>query len=72
MHWDEHPPPHFHAKYGDYEISINIVNGMIEGRFPRRALNLVLEWYDLHNEELFDNWNLCQKQQIPKSIKPLE
>ena len=21
MYWDDHSPPHFHAKYGEYEIT---------------------------------------------------
>jgi hypothetical protein len=33
----DHDPPHFHAIYGDYEITVNIVDGTVNGRFPRRA-----------------------------------
>lgn len=28
MYWDDHSPPHFHAKYGGYEIAVNVNNGM--------------------------------------------
>ena len=72
MYWDDHAPPHFHAKYGEYEITVNILTGMVEGKFPKRALHHVLEWYELHREELIENWELCQKDDAPKSIKPLE
>lgn len=72
MYWDDHQPPHFHAKYGEYEITINITTGEIEGKFPKRALRLVLEWYDLHKNELLEDWELCQKKEMPKPIKPLE
>ena len=58
MYWEDHSPPHFHARYGNYEISVNIFNGIVEGKFPKRALMHVLEWYDLHKEELIENWNL--------------
>jgi len=34
----EHGPPHFHARYGAYKITVNIANGSVEGEFPRRAL----------------------------------
>ena len=44
----DHAPPHFHAEYGDYEISVDIHTGVVEGKFPKRALKAVLEWYDLH------------------------
>jgi len=72
MYWDDHSPPHFHAKYGNFEISVNIFNGIIEGKFPKRALRHVLEWYDLHKEELVENWNLCKDKKMPKPIEPLE
>ena len=59
MYYRDHRPPHFHAIYGDYEVVVNIENGVIEGRFPRRAVRLVLEWYDLHREELIEDWPLA-------------
>lgn len=48
MYWGDHLSPHFHARYGEYEITINISTGVVEGRFPKRALRHVLEWYELH------------------------
>jgi len=72
MFWDDHAPPHFHAKYAEYEITVNILTGVVEGKFPRRALRHVLEWYELHRDELIENWELCQKDEAPKAIEPLE
>jgi hypothetical protein len=72
MYWDDHPPPHFHAKYGEYEITINILDGVVEGKFPRRALRLVLEWYEAHKEALLKNWELCRNRDMPIPIEPLE
>ena len=37
MYWNEHNPPHFHAKYGEYKIIVDIKSGVIEGKFPKRA-----------------------------------
>ncbi len=34
MYWDDHAPPHFHAKYAEYEVTVNILTGVIEGKFP--------------------------------------
>lgn len=72
MYWSDHAPPHFHAKYGDYEITVAIDGGVIEGRFPKRALQHVLEWLDLHRLELLDNWQRCQKRQPLLPVEPLE
>lgn len=72
MYWDDHSPPHFHAKYGSYEITVNILTGIVEGRFPKRALRHVLEWHELHKEELMEDWELCRENENPKPIEPLE
>jgi hypothetical protein len=72
MFWDDHAPPHFHAKYGEYEITVNILTGVVEGSFPKRALRHVLEWYELHKDELLQDWELCRKSEMPNPIDPLE
>lgn len=72
MYWDDHSPPHFHAKYGWFEITVNILNGVVEGKFPKRALRHVLEWYELHKNELKKDWELCEKHKPLKPIEPLE
>jgi hypothetical protein len=30
----DHDPPHFHAIYGKYEITVNIEDGVVTGQFP--------------------------------------
>lgn len=72
MNYNDHNPPHFHAKYGDYEITIEINSGIIEGKFPKRALNLVLEWQDLHRDELLHDWELIRTTGEFYKIPPLE
>jgi len=63
---------HFHARYGDAEAVVHIQDGIVEGRFPRRALRLVLEWYSIHREELMDNWLLLEQRNPLTRIEPLE
>lgn len=72
MYYKEHAPPHFHAEYGDFEVIIEIESGIVSGRFPRRALNLVLEWTMLRKEELLTNWELASKRLPLNQIEPLE
>lgn len=72
MYWDDHAPPHFHEKYGEYEITVNINTGIVEGKFPKRALRHVLEWYELHKNELITDWELCKTNEAPNNIEPLE
>lgn len=69
---NEHNPPHFHVWYEDYKAIITIHDGIITGSLPRRALNLVYEWLDLHKDELLDNWRRLTNYEPPIKIDPLK
>lgn len=73
MYWDEHAPPHFHAVYGEFKATVDIRGLSIsEGNLPRRASSLVLDWAELHQKELLNDWDLCQTKQQPRPIEPLK
>ncbi len=72
MYYRDHPPAHFHAEYGQHEITVEIQSGIVQGRFPRRALTAVLDWYGLHQDELARNGELIEAQQPLHPIEPLE
>lgn len=67
----DHVPPHFHAYYGEYEVTVSIRDGVVTGQFPARALRLLLEWRDLHEEELIANWDRLRDGGLPIPIAPL-
>ncbi len=70
---NEHPPPHFHVYYAEYTATVDISTcELIEGNLPRKQLKLVLAWAELHQEELFNDWNLVMNGEEPFKIKPLE
>ena len=59
MYYNDHNPPHFHAKYGDFNAVISIENfGILEGNLPPKSLGMVVEWASLHKKELLKNWEL--------------
>jgi hypothetical protein len=72
MLYDDHRPPHFHAEYGEYKVIVEINTGVIQGRFPRRALKALLEWYELHRDDLLEDWELAEQHQPLNRIPPLE
>lgn len=72
MYYRDHAPPHFHAIYGEYEIVVDVRSGVVTGKFPRRALKAVLEWYELHTDELLEDWQLAERMLPLKRIEPLE
>jgi hypothetical protein len=52
MFFNDHLPPHFHARYGEFEATITIETlDVMEGEWPIRALGLVREWAIIHREE---------------------
>ena len=73
MYFDDHHPPHFHAKYENFEVKISIIDfSILDGKLPSRVLGFVLEWASLHRKELIDNWELVNQKKSPKAIPPLE
>lgn len=43
-----------------------------DGRLPRRALAMVLEWAAEHRMELLENWRLAESHQPLSKVAPLE
>lgn len=72
MYYDDHNPPHFHARYGGQECLIRIDNfQVLEGNLSSRALKMVLEWAEIHQLELIDNWERARLLQTLDNIDPL-
>ena len=68
MNFQDHAPAHFHAWYGDYKIIVSIKDGVVKGEMPGRALRMVLEWLDLHRDELLENCDRAQNGEMVKHI----
>jgi hypothetical protein len=70
----DHLPPHCHVKYAEFRGLIDIRTGdIIEGYLPRRALRLVQDWVELHQEELLANWQTSQTDKpVFHPIEPLQ
>jgi hypothetical protein len=72
MFWNDHPPPHFHVRYGGSKARVRIEDPqIISGSLPRTAERLVLEWAQLHQAELMTNWLLCERRAQPAKVDPL-
>jgi len=62
----DHPPPHFHAIYGEFLALIDIESlNIIEGDLPNRAQKLVLEWAALYQQDLLQMWNTQEFRKLP-------
>ena len=62
----DHPPPHFHAVYGEYNALVGIESlKIIEGDLPSRAEKMVIEWATLYQKELLNMWNSQEFSKLP-------
>ena len=51
---------------------ITIKEGIVTGSLPRRALRMIYDWLDTHQEELIANWERLENHQTPLKIDPLK
>ena len=73
MYYDEHNPPHFHARYGESKVEIAIGTlSVLAGKLPPRAMGLVMEWASRHQAELMADWELARQHAELNKIEPLE
>ena len=71
MNYRDHEPPHFHARYQDQEVMVEIGSGLITGSFSKRALRLLVEWMELHGETFDRNWVRARNHQPLEFVEPL-
>ena len=73
MHYNDHVPPHFHARYGSDRAAISVGDmTILEGQLPPRVLGLVVEWGIRHRDELPADWARSARQLPLVPIAPLE
>lgn len=68
-----HHLPHFHAYYQD-DLAIYGINPieLISGALPKRQQRLVEAWAELHQSELWADWQRLQSGHKPLPIEPLK
>lgn len=68
MFYNDHQPPHFKVKFGEFEANVFIENGnLLNGDLPLNKLKLVQAWAEIHKDELILIWDTKQFHKI----KPL-
>lgn len=72
MYFNDHQPPHVHAKYSGYEAMVGFDGAIVEGDLPARALKLVRDWVICRQAQLMDNWRRANAGLPLEYIAPLE
>lgn len=71
MNYNDHEPPHVHARYQGAEAIVEIETDRVVGDLPPRALRMLLEWVDLHRDELKVNWRRAREHKHLLPVEPL-
>lgn len=73
MYNGDHNPPHFHVNYSGQKATVDIKSlKILKGSLSRRAENLVLDWAEINQSALLENWKRVEKGLPLEKIKPLE
>ena len=72
INFNDHLPPHFHARYGEFRATIRFDGEILDGRLPSRALGLIRAWAWQHQGELMLDWTLARTLQPLVPIAPLD
>lgn len=57
---------------GEYSAIFSIRTGLlVEGKLPHKKLKYVIEWAEIHKEELMNNWALSFEGNAVSKIDPL-
>ena len=69
MYFNDHNPPHFHARYGRAKALFRIADGeVIAGELPATAERLCREWALARRLELEENWQRARTSEPLKRI----
>lgn len=71
MEYNDHLPPHIHAKYSGKEAMFLLNGELHKGEFPAKQSALVKSWCLLHQEELEANYELTKEKKEVYKIEPL-
>jgi hypothetical protein len=70
FYFDEHPPPHFHARYGEFVAQIDIeALEIIKGSLPRPQMRTIQQWAAARRPALRIAWEACRAGASPGSIE---
>ena len=71
FNFNDHNPPHFHARYGEHKATFSLDGELQEGSLPNKQLKLVQAWAALREDELRANWEIARNGDEPFRIEPI-
>ncbi len=71
LNYNDHAPPHFHARYGERQATLTMQGAVLAGGLPPRALAMIRLWAAQHEAELLADWDRARGQLPLVPIAPL-
>lgn len=68
----KHNTPHIHAKYNEYDVSVDFNGNILAGNLPQKQMKLIDAWIVLHQNELIEAWDMYIQHGKIIKIKGLE
>ena len=68
----QHNKPHVHVYYGEYEASVALDGGVLEGTLPVKQYRMLSGWMALHEDELYAAWNMAVQSRPFEKVEPLK
>lgn len=66
---NEHPPPHFHARYAEFIAQISIKSCQVmRGSLPPARLKKVVAWSEKRQPALMAAWLAVEEKRKPEKI----
>jgi len=73
MFYEDHPPPHLHAKYNEFRARYDIRTGdLLSGELPKQADRMVREWIIARKDDLAANWQRMENGEQMEYIEGLK
>ncbi len=72
LNYNDHAPPHFHARYGGDTAVVTFDGILLSGWLPPRALALVGVWAATRRAELDADWARARAQLPLHAIAPID
>lgn len=70
---EKHQVLHIHADYQGKVAGYSILDGtLLAGELPPKKHKLVVAWIEIHQEDLFADWDLAVNGKKPFIIKELD
>ncbi len=65
----EHPPPHVHIKYNEFEASMDLKTGLLlNGSLPPRVLKLSRKWLKQNGSAALREWERMERGETPRPL----